>query len=370
MALRIVIFAGMTLGCGAAFCQNVETGMNGSLEHVVFFSGQVTLEDGSAPPGPVLIQRVCNGRAYSETSTNSKGGFSFKVDAGGSDTTQGGDASQAAAPPPDVGKPMGISSQSSHPITSALRDCEVQAVLAGFRAGRVSIALKSTLDNPRLPTIVLHPISRATSLTVSATTLAAPSNARKAYEKGEAAMNKEKWDAAASNLSNAVKLYPSFAIAWYDLGRADQKRNDPAGAADAWEQALKADPKYVKPYESLTLLADSNEQWAESEKYSREWIQLDPDDFPVAYLFNAIANARLNKAAEAEQAAREGLRVDKDRRVARLSYVLGLILMQKNDYSESAKCFRTYLELAPNAHDAPAVRQQIDRLEKVMANPQ
>ena len=48
----------------------------------------------------------------------------------------------------------------------------------------------------------------------------------------------------------------------------------------------------------------------------------------------------------------------------RLSYVLGLILLQKPDLDESAKYFRAYLELVPNAKDAGAVRQQLATLDQ------
>jgi uncharacterized protein HemY len=99
------------------------------------------------------------------------------------------------------------------------------------------------------------------------------------------------------------------------------------------------------------------------------WLQLDPDDFPGAYLLNAVANARLNKPEEAERSAREGLRLDKDGKIPRISYVLGLILMDKKEYAESAKCFRKYLELAPNANDAEIVRQQLPKLEELAAAP-
>jgi len=40
----------------------------------------------------------------------------------------------------------------------------------------------------------------------------------------------------------------------------------------------------------------------------------------------------LNKAAEAERAAHEGLRLGKDQEIPRMSYVLGLILMDKKEY--------------------------------------
>jgi tetratricopeptide (TPR) repeat protein len=139
---------------------------------------------------------------------------------------------------------------------------------------------------------------------------------------------------------------------------------------EAWQEAQKSDPRYVKPYENLTLAADHRGDWVESEKYSHLWLQLDPEDFPGAYLLNAVANARLNRSEEAERAVREGLRLDKDQKIPRMSYVLGLILMERKEYAESAKCFRKYLELAPNANDADIVRQQLPKLEELAANPQ
>ena len=336
-----------------------------SSERVVFFSGQVMLDDGSAPADAVLIQRVCGGHTTFAAWTDTQGHFSFKVESAAG--AQEGDATQGNAPPVDLNKPFGNATQYSNPITSALRDCELEAVLSGYRSERVRMEIKSTMDDTRVGTILLHPLSRASSLIVSATTLGAPANARKAYEKGLAAMREQQWNAAAAEFDKAVRAYPKFAIAWYQLGLASQSRNDLAGAIAAWKQSLQSDPKYLKPYESLTVLADRQGDWAESEKYSRIWIQLDPEDFPGAYVFSAVANAKLNKMEEAERAAREGLRVDKERKVARLNYVLGLILMQKHEYGESAKLFRTYLELAPNANDAAIVRQQLPQLEQAAA---
>ena len=179
-------------------------------------------------------------------------------------------------------------------------------------------------DNGRVGTIVLHPLSRSGELTVSATTAAAPPAARRAYDKGIELMTKEKWDAAESEFKKAVALYPKFAIAWFELGELRQKRNAQTDAIQAWAEACKEDPKYLRPYERLAAAADQKGDWASAEQYSRGWIQLNPDDFATAYLINAIANARLNRVDAAEEAARNGLRVDKDRRVPRLDYVLGL----------------------------------------------
>jgi tetratricopeptide (TPR) repeat protein len=141
------------------------------------------------------------------------------------------------------------------------------------------------------------------------------------------------------------------------------RRHRVADAVQAWNEARQQDPKYIRPFESLATLADQQGDWVAAEQASREWLQLDPDDYPSAYLINAIANARLNRPDVAEAAARAGLRLDKDRKVPRLNYVLGLILMQKQQFAESANYLRAYLELAPNARDAAVVREQVAKLE-------
>lgn len=337
--------------------------VRGQPETVVIISGDVRMEDGSPPPDAVQINRVCGGRTFVEAKTDSLGRFNFSV-GGDQSRIATGDAGLAPPQASDLNKALNASStQYSNPITTALRDCEVEAVLAGFRAESVRLAIRDTSDDGRVGTIVLHPLSRSGALTVSATTAGAPPAARKAYDKALEWIGKEKWEAAETELARAVKTYPQFAIAWYQLGVLRQKRNALAGAIEAWKEALKQDPKYVKPLEGLAVLADRRQDWTASEKYSREWLELDPDDLPAAYLINAIANARLNRIEAAERAARNGLRIDKTRAIPRLDYVMGLILIQKQQYAGAAQYLRAYLELAPNARDAALVREQVAKLE-------
>ena len=207
MDLRTLGFAvTMFAGLAGAHAQTISPGLaevNRSSERAIVFSGSVMLEGGSAPSAPVLIQRVCNGRTHFAAWTGAKGSFSFKMETGGSDTATA-DAAQPASQAADMNKPYGASTVYSNPITSALRDCELEAVLPGFRSERVRLAVKNMLDDARVGTIILYPLSRAGALTVSATTLQAPSNARKAYEKGLEALKAQKLDAAAGEFTKAV----------------------------------------------------------------------------------------------------------------------------------------------------------------------
>lgn len=368
-AVVAVMLAGMACAQEQGVPPQSQLQTNLSYENMISFSGEVKLDDGSAPSEPVAINRVCNGQSRFETSTDAKGRFGFQVSAGG-DRVQG-DATQIGGPPGVLRRVTTGTTQETMPVIAALRNCELQASLAGYRSELVNIAVKSRTDDGRLGVITLHPLSRAASLTVSATTLQAPANARKAYDRGADALAKEKWQAASDQLTKAVAAYPKFAIAWYQLGLLRQKGNDATGAGDAWKHALASDSRYVRPYESLTMLADRKQDWVAAEAYSQAWIQLDAEDFPAAYLYNAIANARLGRTDAAEHVTREGLRLDKDHRVPRLNVVIALILMGKNENAESARYLREYLDLVPNASDAAGVRQQLVQLEAgAAARPQ
>lgn len=373
MANRLGVMATVVLaGMAQAQTQNGPTQPphllqdNQRIQQEVYFSGEVQLDGGSPPPEPVAMISVCKGQSHFETWTDSKGHFSFHMGAGGRDSAQA-DASENGRPTATIAPSLNPTMDFSTSAITALRNCELQARLAGYRSDEVSIAVTSYFDDGRLGVITLHPVSKASALTVSATTLQAPAAARKAYERGLDALEKEKSQIAVDEFTKAVTAYPNFAAAWHQLGLLRQKRNDDAGALDAWKHAVASDPKFLTPYEHLTLLAGSKQDWVSSEAYSRAWIQLDPEDFPGAYLFNAIANSRLNRMEAAEAAARGGLRIDNAHRVPKLNFVLAMVLMAKHENAEAAQHFRAYLALEPNAKDAGAVRQQLAQLDAAAA---
>jgi tetratricopeptide (TPR) repeat protein len=372
MANRLGVLAVLVLA-GMARAQNRSLGSdhiiqdNQRIRPEFFFTGQVQVEGGSAPADPVAMTRVCNGQSHFETWTDAKGDFSFHVGVATQNSSQSDASENSVARQTALGPALTPMSDTLPTVVDVLRNCELQARLAGYRADPVNISISSHFDDGRLGVITLHPISKASTLSVSATTLAAPSGARKAYEKGLDALAKAKWQAAENQFSSAVAAYPKFAGAWYQLGLLRQKNNDEAGALDAWKHAVASDPLFLSPYENLTILTGGHQDWVSSASYSRAWIHLDPDDFPGAYLFNAIANQRLNRLAEAEAAARDGLRIDRFHRVPKLSFVLAMVLMDKHENAEAVQRFRDYLALAPDAKDAATVRQQVALLDATIA---
>jgi tetratricopeptide (TPR) repeat protein len=335
-----------------------------------FVSGSVQLDDGTPPPQPVVIQRVCSTLTRNEAWTDRKGHFSFQVGGG---QPMVADASLDASANNRSGRTEFQIQSGSVPTSelmsaSSLVGCDLRVQMPGYRSDVLHLDRIGLLEKSDVGTIVLHRLGEVQGRTVSATTIAAPKESAKAYQQGLKEAGKQHFDKARAAFEGAVKGYPNYAVAWVGLGLACEQTNDTAAAIRAYTEASRADAKLLKPYERLTVLADRSERWADAAKYSAEWIRLDPVEFPNAYLLNAVANVRLNNLEQAEHSAREGLRLDKEGRFPRIRYVLGYVLAARNQLAEAVGYFHDYLLMDPNGSEARVLRKQLPGLEQAAAD--
>lgn len=341
----------------------------------IFINGRVMLEDGTEPTEPVVIERVCNGSAHAEGYTDSKGYFSIEL--GGGSRTMVPDASESTFGRDGVGGMSGTGGMSGMGGSGGMdgsnalgrfMNCDLRARLSGFRSQSVSLAMRRPLDDPNIGVILVHRQGAGEEgTTISAVSLAAPKDARKAFDKARDSVKKNKADDAAKNYQKAVDLYPKYATAWYELGRIHAMQGRPDDARKAFENALQSDPKYVEPYLQIALLASKNMQWKEVADLTTKAIKLDAFDYPQAFFFNAVANFNLKNVDAAEKSAREAERLDTRHQFPKASHLLGVILVQRQDYTGAAEHMRSYLKFAPNAADADNVRKQLDQIEKMTA---
>lgn len=341
----------------------------------IFINGRVMLEDGTEPTEPVVIERVCNGSAHAEGYTDSKGYFSIEL--GGGSRTMVPDASESTFGRDGIGGMSGTGGMSGMGGSGGMdgsnalgrfMNCDLRARLSGFRSQSVSLAMRRPLDDPNIGVILVHRQGAGEEgTTISAVSLAAPKDARKAFDKARDSVKKNKADDAAKNYQKAVDLYPKYATAWYELGRIHAMQGRPDDARKAFENALQSDPKYVEPYLQIALLASKNMQWKEVADLTTKAIKLDAFDYPQAFFFNAVANFNLKNVDAAEKSAREAERLDTRHQFPKASHLLGVILVQRQDYTGAAEHMRSYLKFAPNAADADNVRKQLDQIEKMTA---
>jgi tetratricopeptide (TPR) repeat protein len=342
----------------------------GSLNGNLYLIGTVMLDDGTPPPDPVTIERVCGGAPRAQAYTDQKGRFSFQI---GQTAAVMQDASEESS---------GLPGGSSRPVTSIangtpsqmqqqpnaaieLANCDLRAVLAGFRSDTVNLGGRRLLDDPNVGTITLHRLANVEGAAISMTSLQAPKEARRAYDRALQDLRKNKLPEAGKELQKAVDIYPNYAAAWYELGRVQVQNADIEQARKSFAHAIAADAKFVSPYLQLVELEAQAENWAELADTTGTVLKLDAADYPMAYFYNATANLNLGHINEAEKSARAGVKLDAAHRYPRLEEVLAMILARKKDYAGAATHLRNYLLLAPDAEDAARMKKKLAELARL-----
>jgi tetratricopeptide (TPR) repeat protein len=237
--------------------------------------------------------------------------------------------------------------------------CAVTILLKGYQKANV------TLHDGAV--IVLKQIGDPEGSTVSVTALHVPKEAAKAYDKGLGALSDGKLSAAQKQFERAVALYPDYSQAWSQLGEVLEQQSQPKEAADACGHALKADPKYIRPYLQLMRLAVDGKRMEDASALGDRATQLDPVEFPGIYYYDAVANYELKHPDVAERAVQKAIELDKAHEYPAAEALLGKLLADKGDPRGAIEHFTKYVQLAPKAADVPAIRQRIAELERGQA---
>jgi len=343
------------------------------MQRPIFLSGKVLLDSGTPPPESVVIERVCNGNPRAEAYTDSKGRFSFQLGQNNGmmqDASMGGSNSGfdgfGSGGRQNNGGAFGQNAQISE---RDLIGCEIRASLAGYHSDMISLTGRRSLDNPDLGTIVLHRMGNVEGVTISASSLNAPKDAKKAFEKGSDLLKKKKIADGRKELERAVEIYPAYAAAWYELGRAKELQNDTEGARSAYLQALTVDAKYLNPYRPLLSIYVKEQKWQDAADASSKLIKLDPVDFPDAHYYNAVSNYFLKNYDVAEKSIRDLQKLDTQNRMPKSNKLLGAILIEKQDYAGAAVEIKKYLSFLPLGQDDEAAKKQLIELERVAGAP-
>ena len=342
----------------------------------IIVSGKIAVADGGQLPDRVVIQRDCGAAPRTAAYADRKGQFSFRwsetAGIAGSDASSPSIATGGLRGVPDNGIGQDSAAQSRNPGNGPARSepnmtgCELRVAAPGYLSEVVALDSKRALfDNYDVGTIFLHRTGDGEGPSVSATSAKAPSDARKAFEKGLEALGKGKTSDAEKDFEKAVSLYPQYAEAWLDLGKLRLQRKAEDAAGEAFQKALAADDNLVEPRVYLGMLAVEKKQWPEAATYLDAALKLDPVHFPDAWFNNAVAGYNLKDYASAEKSVREVLRLDPQHKNPRADYLLGLILAAQKDYSGAAEQLRSYLKLAPDADDAEKARTQLAEIEQL-----
>jgi tetratricopeptide (TPR) repeat protein len=328
-----------------------------SSSSLLFISGKVLMEGGLTPPEPAVIEKICNGVTRRQGYTDRKGSYQIQID----QNTGFQDASESTnngfSNDPQLNAKLDA-------LKLQFQGCEFRAVLPGFLSSTVTLQLQGNAWQYDLPPIFLKPMEHAMGTTISMTTLNAPNDARRAYEKGEKEYDQGKIPEAEKELEKAVRLYPGFAAAWSLLGDIHQQQKELDEALKDYTQAAAADPQYVNPAFGLGLIAVQQKRWQDAIQLTDQVAKLNATAFPSTYFYNAVANYNLGRLEPAEASARKFISLDKEHKHPDIHLLLSQILTYRHDLEGAAQALRDYLSIAPGAANAPEVRGQLQRLEQ------
>jgi tetratricopeptide (TPR) repeat protein len=199
---------------------------------------------------------------------------------------------------------------------------------------------------------------------VSATSLAAPKEARKAYENGIKEMRKKNsnTEKAQKEFEKAVAAYPRYASAWSALGQLRLSQENTEGAREAFEKALEADPKYLNPYQPLVRMHLVAQRWEPAADLAGQALRLNPHMTDMQY-FIAVANLNEGNLEEAEKAA-QAVQQSKDAKdFPQTHQILGLIQAEKGNFDGAAQEYRTYLAVQSAGPVAEDLKRRLNEWE-------
>ncbi len=340
------------------------TPMDNSTQQPIFLSGKVVLEGGGVLAEPVAIERVCGGTARREGYTDFKGQYQLQIGGTGNMTFQDASESDLRS---SINNTTRLSSAQRRPMD--LNGCELRAVLAGFVSSSVALHTSGGDWSYEVPIIYLKRQGNASGTTVSLTSMAAPHDAMRAYEKAQK-VRTEKPGEAEKQLNKAVEIYPQFASAWTLLGDIHRQREQFEQARTDYGKAIAADPQFVNPVMGLAALDMQEKKWDDAVQRTGQVLKMNAAAFPIAYFFSAVANYNLQKFEAAEENGKKFKALDTERTHPDVCRLLAGIYARKQDYAAAGRELRDYLTAVPTAPDAGSLAAEAKRFEDLSISAQ
>ncbi len=365
--LGLVSSVACSLLATAAWAQqqgNITTG--GNSNRPIFVQGKVELDGGGALPRKVQIELVCQAQGQPQGTTDSEGNFNVQL---GTNRFEGaGDASMgSAAAGSGFGGALRGQPQVDGASVQALAGCFLRAVLQGYRSDSADVGRVRLGDSLNVGTIFLHKVGEVQGTAVSATSLAAPKDAKKALDKAREQIAAQKLPDAEKQLRQAVRLYPKYAEAWHELGAVLQAQNNGAEARKAYAEALACDANFVKPYVNLARLSAVEKKWQDVLDQTGTLLRLNPYEYPQGHYYRAVAQYNLNNFNEAFGSAQQAVKLDTAHTVPLAEQLLGVLYSMRGDHQSAAQQFRNYMQHVPPGTNVSAVQAMLAEAEKALA---
>jgi tetratricopeptide (TPR) repeat protein len=195
----------------------------------------------------------------------------------------------------------------------------------------------------------------------SVTDLAAPSKARKEYEKGRRALQDANPAQARTHLEKAVAEYRCYARAQTALGVALSMQNELAAAESAFKKALECDSGFIEAYAQQGILFNQEHRYTENEASLRRALARFPNQWELYYQL-AVAHDGLKNY---EKAIEEYLKVEALNPAPPPDVHVKLAddYLKQKEYGKAYAEMQAYLRVDPKGEFAAETRSLMQRME-------
>ena len=180
-----------------------------------------------------------------------------------------------------------------------------------------------------------------------------------------AAADKAKKDdhpGAIEELKLAIKEYPSFTLAFNEIGVQYVKLNQLENADEAFQAALKIDPAAFSPLVNRGMANVLMKRYGEAVPMLRKAVAKN-DQSVAGHYFLGQALANLGIFDEAEKELQASVKLG-DEEVKEAHRLLAIIYVSRGAKKQAADELEAYLKLAPDAPDAEKLKNKIRELRE------
>lgn len=194
-----------------------------------------------------------------------------------------------------------------------------------------------------------------------------PKAAKKSYDQGVKQAKGGKPGEAIPHFEEALKLFPDYLLALNKLGEQYLALKQPEEARKSFERAVAVNPKFPLARINLGMILCERKSFPEAIEQLEEANRMD-ESYPMAHLYLGIALMGV-EPTDFDRAEREMMRA-RELGGGGLAYVrmyLFNLNIRRNTLNKAAEQLEAYLKEAPEAPNAPAVRETLGKVKKAMA---
>jgi tetratricopeptide (TPR) repeat protein len=197
---------------------------------------------------------------------------------------------------------------------------------------------------------------------VPAMRLRIPEGARRAFQRGTEAMQKQLWEKSRASFEAAIREYPQYDMAYNGLGLVQMQLNQIEAARQSFSKALELNPDYAGANRNLARILLSEHKVAEALPLLERSLAAEPDN--VWALTNA-ANSEflLHDFANAIQYARKAHALP-HQAFPIVHIIAARSLEATAQPAQALEEYRLYLQEDPKDPDAKRAQEAVARLSK------